>query len=207
MKKKRDAGEQRAAGKDDLVGRHYIHPKTDRLYEVMYVYWDVASNMVACYRRAADGEMSSEDDQHPYQVEGPRGVEALVMAFEEAGGLADSIQKWPREEFDMVTAQKTDPWMIPMFEKLARGEKVTVPANAARGPGREARVWQPELAAGAKGALRCEADGATRMHEVFSEGEGRVLMPTELRPLVMRFCHDGMGHPGRDRTLASLKLQ
>ena len=207
LKKKRDAGEQRAAGKDDLVGRHYIHPKTDRLYEVMYVYWDVASNMVACYRRAADGEMSSEDDQHPYQVEGPRGVEALVMAFEEAGGLADSIQKWPREEFDMVTAQKTDPWMIPMFEKLARGEKVTVPANAARGPGREARMWQPELAAGAKGALRCEADGATRMHEVFSEGEGRVLMPTELRPLVMRFCHDGMGHPGRDRALASLKLR
>ncbi len=65
----------------NLVGRVFRHPTTHRLHEVVHVYWDLKEQKVGAYRTTLPDHINDPDDLHPYEVEGPSGIAALVDEY------------------------------------------------------------------------------------------------------------------------------
>ena len=94
QRQERQAGDELAAAKGrDLIGGIFEHPITGRVYEVMYVFWDPITKLIVANRRSADGEQSTSDDNYAYEVDGIRGVEALVHLFAERAGFTGQVMQ------------------------------------------------------------------------------------------------------------------
>jgi transposase InsO family protein len=180
----------------------------------MYVYWDVASEKVAAYRRAADGEQPDADDMFPYAVVGRRGIERLVKKFrrEIGGGLSEGIA-WPESEEQMLEAQMPEQRYPEWIGKLRRGEKLQAGLT-----GTIMRLEIPneveEDAAEAEGRrprrLAMRARPRTRPAKLNRKGQVKqpasvVVLPPQLVPLAMRYCHECNGHPGVSRMDESMR--
>ena len=92
----------------NLVGQLYSHPGTNRVYEVVYVYYDIVSKCIACYKRPADGEPSEAEDAYPVKVEGVTGVAQLTNLYLKNSGIYKSTASWPETEEAMFQLQQED---------------------------------------------------------------------------------------------------
>ena len=118
---RREAGQARSLEFQHLVGRRFLHPISDSLYEITYVFWDSRSDKIAGYRRACDVEIET-NDRYPYAIEGARGMARYVTAFEECAGIADTERKWPQSEAEMLAAQLEDPAARQFIDRIRAGE-------------------------------------------------------------------------------------
>ena len=180
----------------DLVGRRFLHPLNDTLYEITYVYWDSRTDKIAGYRRAC-GEDIDTNDRYPYAIEGSRGMAKYVTAFEECAGIADTDVKWPQNEAEMLAAQLEDPAARQFIDRIRAGEgEIFI-------YGQRKRVYMPSRL----DAEGNEVRGALRVEEVSMTPrlpESKVWLPASLSKHCLRFFHEGMGHTGASRMKESI---
>ena len=91
----RAKGEDRARSFESLVGKQFMLPASNNLYEVYHVFWDVDSHKVAAYRRSCEGVHDCRD-RLAFAVEGRYGISALVSAYEQFAGMDNAHRRWPR---------------------------------------------------------------------------------------------------------------
>ena len=196
----REAGKERAIATGlRIIGGLFEHPKTGRLYEVIYVFYDPKSKLVVANRRSADGELSTSDDSYAYEVEGETGVEALVKLFAERAGLTTDNYIWPQNEAEMRTAQCLDPKLADLIKRLEAGESEETCTLNRR------RVFTVPLESGLQSALRIhiDSDGVNTATGPFGAQPATVI-PKSLQSHVLRFFHEGLAHPGKDRMYHSI---
>ena len=199
----RETGEEKAmAAGTRIIGGVFEHPKTLRLYEVIYVFYDPKSKQVVANRRPADGELPTSDDSYAYEVEGEMGVEALVHLFAKQAGLTSDMLLWPQNEAEMKIAQCTDPVLEDLIKRVEKGESCEL---------RKRKVFTITLESGQQSALRIDVDKDGAGEEeapsgVFSTTPA-TLIPKSLQRHVLRFFHEGLAHPGRDRMIFSIKTK
>ena len=101
-----------------------------------YVYYDVASKKIAAYRRTTETAADS-GDWFPYEVEGPRGIEALVQVWEDFAGATGSEASWPQNDQELRLQQLEDPGLMDLIHACQtsntdverRGRKLYVPTR------------------------------------------------------------------------------
>jgi RNase H-like domain found in reverse transcriptase/Integrase zinc binding domain/Reverse transcriptase (RNA-dependent DNA polymerase) len=199
----REAGEEKALATGlRIIGGVFEHPKTFRLYEVIYVFYDPKSKQVVANRRPADGELSTSDDSYAYEVEGDTGVEALVHLFMEQAGLTKDTIKWPRSEAEMRAAQCTDPTLEDLITRIEQGED----NEKCRLRGK--KVYTLPLESGQRSALRIDIDQDSEGQEDNSGPFGpqpATVIPKVLQQHVLRYFHEGLAHPGKQRMYFSIR--
>jgi len=201
----REAGEEKALATGlRIIGGLFEHPKTFRLYEVIYVFYDPKSKQVVANRRPADGELSTSDDSYAYEVEGDTGVEALVHLFMEQAGLTKDTIKWPRNEAEMRAAQCIDPILADLITRIEQGED----NEKCRLKGK--KVYTLPLESGQRSALRIDLDQDNEGHEDTSGPFGpqpATVIPKALQQHILRFFHEGLAHPGKQRMYFSIRTK
>jgi hypothetical protein len=198
----REEGDQlAAAAAQELVGGLFQHPTTDRVYEIMYVFWDPVSGKVVANRRSADGAPSTSDDNYSYEVEGEDGVRALAKQFQEFAGLKNRAHQWPRSESEMRMLQLADPTCRDLIERCEAGEECKV---------RKHRVYTMPLVSGEHSALRIDISGVVQgpvdVLGAFAE-QPATMLPASLQPMALSFFHVGYAHPGIDRMIRSIRTK
>ena len=199
QEEERLAGELRARAKEYLIGRQFQHPISEKLYEITYVYYDVTAKKIAAYRRTCDSVVDS-GDRFPYEVEGPRGIEVLVKIWEECAGINENVPRWPKSDQELRTAQHGDAEIRQIIEECEKAGDMVRRKNR--------RLIVPRRPDGSPGALRVYSEIHTDdPDEQASESlahQDILVLPKALRPLCMRFYHEGLGHPGNQRMMKSI---
>lgn len=103
---------------EDLIGRHFTHPSTQRLYEVIHINWDTSSAKVAAYRKHQGTDGIDPDDCHPYAVEGPGNIAELVDTYDKKAGILSDPVDWPTSESSMLHLQRGDPHLKAIIAEL-----------------------------------------------------------------------------------------
>jgi len=181
-----------------LVGQHYAHPGTHRVYEVVHVYFDVAARCVACYRRPADGEPSEAEDAYPVKVEGATGVNKLAQLYAANSGIMTSTVVWPRSEEAMLQLQREDPALSAIFSSIDADSTVPIyhrPTNP--------QHYGYQYILNPNSALRVQQlkrDGSS----INPSSPVLIVIPSVLQPAALRFLHEGMAHIGAQRMSACM---
>ena len=196
----RETGEEKALAVGlRIIGGIFEHPKTFRLYEVVYVFYDPKSKQVVANRRPADGELPTAEDSYAYEVEGDTGIELLVHSFEKKAGLTKDELSWPQSEAEMKTAQMTDLVLADLIKRVEKGEQCEL---------RKRRVYTITLESGQQSALRIDVDKGEDEEVIGPFGMNpATVIPKLLQQHVLRFFHEGLAHPGRDRMVHSIKTK
>ena len=204
----------------ELVGMIYEDPSNGRLYECAYVGWDSQAKEFISWRQPADGDVSSSEDTLAYAVKGPGGVEELVKFFLETGGCTDA-PIWPHSEEEFYDMQMKDIAIRDIMERVSAGEIVKT-AKSKR------RFYFPILKVNTDSLNDKDLSGSDTYDNVAEQilnkvvitksalrVEGKeidghileplVVIPSKLIPQVLKYFHEGMGHPGRDRVVESIK--
>ena len=205
-----------AEAHDYLIGAHFQHPITKRIYEVFNVFWHEPTQQLAAYRRASDGLPPDQDDTRAFALQGPDGIITLVETYERQAGDPASTVRWPTNELEMLELQRQDPQLSTILDELGElrshnqepdpritrryhnqqvhyAQRV---ANYQQFHGLPPDAEQPRMDEHIAyySALRC-----TRTSTQTTEPVPKVALPASLIPLLLRFYHEGMGHPGIER--------
>ena len=196
----REAGESKArALADKLIGCVYQHTSTERLYEVVSVFWDDVTSMVAAYRQPADGEISTAGDLQGWMVEGIGGIEEAVLIYNEHAGIRGKhTVRWPQNEHEMKMAQLSDSYLNDIIQRIQDGERCTTQNGR--------NFYLPILPDGTQGALRVQAERTDVKAHMEAFSSTATAVPRCLQDSILRYYH-GLGHSGINRMEDSLRLK
>ena len=200
----RAKGEDRARSFESLVGKQFMLPASNNLYEVYHVFWDVDSRKVAAYRRSCEGVHDCRD-RLAFAVEGRYGISALVSAYEQFAGMDNAHRRWPRSEEEMLAAQHHDPELLKLIEAFDKHETDPNPKPKLDVKLMSKQTYRPIADSGAQGALRARV-------QVENPGDAwaaqdLIILPELLRTMCLRFYHEGLGHPGKLRLARTIQTR
>jgi transposase InsO family protein len=178
----------------------YFEDETShRVYEVVLVYYDRQHKKVAAFRRVVDDLPPDPFDVHPYAVEGPQGVAQLVQDYFDREDPpkegAESRLRWPQNEAEMAALQAQDPVWESILDTLTDSSPYTIVSHT-----QTRKLYRPKCSTGL-GALRLLNESGTP-HQ-----SDCAVLPSILRPLLLRYYHDDQTHPGTYRTLHNIRLR
>jgi transposase InsO family protein len=121
-------------------------------------------------------------------------IECLALSADAAGSLEDAEHL---ESLDVKGAQGNDPlirWWLPYVKNGQRPRRNEVPGGA-------------EFAVLFRNFDKLRLIGGTLYREVEIDGEtkNQLVLPASQIPVVLKYVHNNMGHPGRDRTTSLLR--
>jgi len=154
--------------------------------------------MLGAYRRPISGEQHTENDKVAYQVDGPNGVLELARLFRTRAGINDSPSDWPSSPSDMRRLQRDCPTLNDFFKDIdANGFAVYAHPSH---PGKNYRLTLDA------GNILVASTSSSSTNDPTFELRGLVVLPAILRPMALKFFHDGLGHPGMTKTFATMIL-
>ena len=181
-----------------LIGSIYRQPKDGKLFEVLTVFYDNTSRMIAAYRTPADGEVSTSDDMLAFNVVGKGGIEEAVALFNEHAGVVGSV-KWPSNEHEMRLQQLGDPYLMAIIDNIEKGIKQSTPG------GRD--FYIPVRTNGRLGALRLLPEQREDRIAIDPFCNTATALAPSLYSAILEYYHAGLGHPGVDRMEDSMRLK
>ena len=102
-----DKGMKIVMSKDKYIGAIYRNPGSDRLYECVYIYWDMKHQCLGSFRRPADGSQMTRRDCVPYRFDGDTGVETLILDYETIRIASGDIKvEWPANAPNAITTAR-----------------------------------------------------------------------------------------------------
>lgn len=182
-----------------LQGRTYVSPRDQRQYQVDYIYYDAEHDTLVGYVSPTDQLQTEELARSAVTVFGRGGLLALIDEFEKTGAPVDGgVQgvAWPKTEAEMLKLQMEDETIRHMFQEVN---------NDAFDNGVDmdkAYFYQPLVSTGLRGALRRRVKWKKKSKREFSQ----VVIPKCLEPLLFRYYHEGLAHPGANRMVETIKL-
>ena len=178
-----------------ILHKLFVHPKSQRTYEVILLCRDRKQGVVA-YRRALDDDPPAHDDDRPWPLMGPGGIISLV---EEYSKTIDSVLyedervPWPTNEADMRILQMDDPSLQPTISLLLEHPTEYFQTSDTKA------FYLSETVEG-PGALRI-----MDARDPYPRATDRVALPMQLRRAIISHYHDDLAHPGRTRTIDTIR--
>ena len=206
-----------------LEGKLFIHPRTNRLYEIGTVFFYDKLKIAAAYIRVIDGGQADPLDWHPHRIDGRGGLTDLVASFERSGGSSGSSKTpWPTSETEWVIQQKLDPmWsdIISQMEKEFMEEtQKGNPTPEFRSSSSSSSIPNVILNNSPKEPIKIFKtfrgmkliyDGVLMINRPSYDGtpdKCLYIVPESLKRNVMELYHDSKGHPGAARTKETIYL-
>ena len=185
----------------ELVGKIFADPNTNRPYIVTVVCYNKTLKKSMAYQRSLDDLAPDPFDDHPFEIEGNEGIEKLVEEYRqlydrELRSIYPELNR-PNTEAEMLEIQKQDNQLGPIIALVL--SYVDDPENPkSLHKIDERRSYQfKKLQEGNMSALR--------MIDTGKPGRIRAVVPSKLIPQLIMMYHDQQGHPGYDRTAATIK--
>ena len=184
-----------------LLGKIFIDPNTGRPYTVTVICYNQTLKRPMAYRKCLDDNPPDPFDDHPFELLGNNGIETLVMDYqmnyvEDVRRAAVPENSWPRSEEEMLKLQKEDPNLNPIIQRLITQLGLQEVDTVERIDDRKSYRLK---------ALGDNQYGALRLYESDKPGRMRTVLPMKLVAQVIPMYHDQQGHPGYDRTLATIR--
>jgi len=170
-----------------LVGKKFIDDENGVEYQVEDIFYSTTARVVLGHRKALAGAAHKYDDD-PFAVYGAMGLLQLTELYEIDDGAGDIV--WPATHLAWEAEQAKDSQLL----QWKQGLEVERPLEVEKGL--VLRLAELE-------------DGAQVLYRKY-EADNRVMwqkmVPQHLRDLAMRIHHEGLGHAGASRGLATLKV-
>jgi transposase InsO family protein len=191
----------------DLEWKVFQDPITQRIYRVMFIYYEHQFNAVAAYRKVLDDLPPDPLDAYPWLVTGRGGIQELVEKYQENNIDAPEgpLIPWPKSEQDMLNLQGEDPNLQPILTRIkskANEEGVISDKDREFKYTASKLIYLPKDNEGQDSALRIRHPADEPEPE-----RDRIAFPLALVPTLLQLYHDQLAHPGFHRTLGSIKLK
>ena len=215
-----------------LVGRIFEDNENHRLYEVIHIFFDRREQKACGYRRVLDDDPADLEDIHPIYCEGEENLEGMVREFERIHGPKGQEVKWPSNTLEFIELQESDPELIKIIKSLNVLNAEDRIDSIIQEEGKTKKVGQFVYVSDMHGVFLKEEKRAIfgkyiyKMRKGILEAAGyweggkdyikkgeetddskfRPVVPDLLQPLVLKLYHEGLAHPGRNRTLETILL-
>lgn len=178
-----------------LTGKKYIDDEDGKLYEVTSIVYDREYQRVIGFRKNLEGSTSPYDDD-PFEVFGEMGLYQLVDMYSVDNNLEN--QKWPGNDQKLMSRLQDED------EELSQ-IKIKLKDTTDKQMIIDDINYQ----------LIGEHDTLAKIDELHHKGPTigyireipQIVVPKSIQKVCMEVIHDGMGHPGSTRCLATTKLR
>jgi hypothetical protein len=178
-----------------LNGKKYIDDEDGKLYEVTSIVYDKEYQRVIGFRKNLEGSTSPYDDD-PFEVFGEMGLYQLVDMYSVDNNLEN--QRWPGNNQQLMAKLQDEDEEI---------NEIKLKVKESTDKQRIIEDIRYQLAG--------EFDTLMKIEEVQHKGPtigyireiAQIVVPKSIQKVCMEVIHDGMGHPGNSRCLATTKLR
>jgi hypothetical protein len=175
-----------------------------RLYEVLYIYYDMDKKALAAYRRPIDGLPATNEDGLPALFEGKNNIKERILDYEDCAHFTQDSLRWPETETEMRNAQMTDPELAQMIRALESNTPIPqhLESNII-----EYTMQDDEDTTGLilRGTYKHRQHMPTLNPDICTPTV--TILPQNLKALVLKYFHNDLGHPGMERLRMSLSLR
>ena len=201
-----DTDHPQAQAVRNLKGSVFRDPNTDRLYEVILIYYDHKYKRPVAYRRPLDDIPPDPFDARPWEIEGETGIRKLINQYKSEQPHLNNMEPttpWPSTEGKMLTLQRQDPNWQPIIDQLLQTgdeNQDTFQYNANR------YVYLAYQEGGKPAALRMHKIKDNETLKTKSE-EDRIVLPQILTSQLLKYYHDEQAHPGIQTTIETIAIR
>ena len=194
-------GLAKAEAVDQYIGS--IFQINHRLYEVLYIYYDMDKKALAAYRRPIDGLPANTEDGLPALFEGKNNIKERILDYEDCADFTKDSLRWPENETDMRNAQMTDPELATIIRALE--------SNTALPQHLESNIIEYTIQDDEQNTshiLRGIYKHRQQTSSLDSDTQNTVtIIPQNLKAFVLKYYHNDLGHPGIERLRMSISLK
>ena len=174
-----------------------------RIYKCILIAYDRHQGVIG-YRRCLDDDPPDPNDDKPWKVKGNGGLEELIKHYKDNhdetyyANQAEPI-KWPTTELEMRTLQRNDPALQPLIDRLQQTPGAYIQTTNTKA------FYIPVNQDSNETNL-----GALRVMDArnpIPKSTDRVVLPISLRKQLLQYYHDEQGHPGRERSINTIRIQ
>jgi len=211
-----------------LISRTYTDPEDNQLYLIYDVKFDENSpkkspRFVSMAFPINDrGEITSESDIKVLDVRGEKGAMALVNEFQMGKRNTGDIEM-PTSNLEWMSLQKADPLLGNLIDKLNAVEHGVITLDGKSALESKDYLflgWSSEV--NALGEPETSDENSRPLMRKFYQTSNlnqngmeisitreyvQMVVPERLKFQVMFLLHEGMGHPGRNRTINTIRMQ